>query len=100
MGGVNVERPEAEPLAAEPRTNDVDADERRRTIAWSRKAVGEVSGCLRAGCRSGGATGEGGSVPAEGEHGQSDECFRGAESEGDAGQESDLGVGGFDQSLG
>ena len=39
-------------------------------------------------------------VSAEGEHGQGDECFGGAESERNPGQESDFGVGGFDQSLG
>jgi len=47
-----------------------------------------------------GAAWQGGSVSAEGEHGQSDECFGGAESERNPGQESDFGVGGFDQSLG
>src|SRR5215203_4229776 len=35
-------------------------------------------------------------VAAEGEHGQSDQCFRGAESKRNPGQEPDLGVGGFD----
>jgi len=39
-------------------------------------------------------------VAAEGEHGQGDECFWGAESERDAGHQSDRGVGGFDESLG
>src|ERR1700745_3958849 len=43
---------------------------------------------------------QGGSVAAEGEHGKSDQCLRGAESERNSGQESDLGVGGFDQPLG
>ena len=38
-------------------------------------------------------------VAAEGEHGQGDERFRGAESERDPGQQPDLGVGRFDQSL-
>src|SRR6476620_10436637 len=47
-----------------------------------------------------GSAWQGGSVSAEGEHGQSDECFGGAESERNPGQESDFGVGGFDQSLG
>jgi hypothetical protein len=47
-----------------------------------------------------GSAGQSGSVAAEGAHGQRDECFGGAESERDPGQESDLGVGGFDQSLG
>jgi len=28
-----LERPQVEPLAAEPRTNELDADERRRMIA-------------------------------------------------------------------
>jgi hypothetical protein len=28
-----VERPQAQPLAAQPRTNDVDGDEPRRTLA-------------------------------------------------------------------
>src|SRR6202171_5805140 len=40
-----------------------------------------------------------GSVAAEGEHGQGDQCLRGAESERNPVQEPDLGVGGFDQSL-
>jgi hypothetical protein len=31
--GVKLERPQAEPRAAEPRTNELDADERRRMIA-------------------------------------------------------------------
>jgi hypothetical protein len=47
-----------------------------------------------------GSARQGGAVAAEGEHGQGDECLRGAESERNPGQESDLGVGGFDQSLG
>ena len=47
-----------------------------------------------------GSAWQGGAVAAEGEHGQGDECFGGAESERDPGQQPDLGVGGFDQSLG
>ena len=47
-----------------------------------------------------GSAWQGGSVSAEGEHGQCDECFRGAESERNPGQQADFGVGGFDQSLG
>ena len=47
-----------------------------------------------------GSARQGGAVAAEGEHGQGDQCLGGAESERDASQESDLGVGGFDQSLG
>ena len=39
-------------------------------------------------------------VAAEGEHGQGDERFGGVEPERDAGQQPDLGVGGFDQSVG
>jgi len=47
-----------------------------------------------------GSVWEGGSVAAEGEHGEGDECLGGSEPEGDAGEESDLGVGRLDQSLG
>jgi hypothetical protein len=47
-----------------------------------------------------GSAGQYGSVAAEGEHGWGDERVGGVESERDAGQEPDLGVGGFDQSLG
>jgi hypothetical protein len=32
VGGVQLERPQAEPLAAQPRTNELDADERRQMI--------------------------------------------------------------------
>ena len=39
-------------------------------------------------------------MPAEGEHGQGDECFGVVEAERDAGQDPDFGVGGFDQPLG
>jgi hypothetical protein len=46
-----------------------------------------------------GSAWQAGAVAAEGEHGQGYECLRGAEAERDAGQESDFGVGGFDQSL-
>jgi hypothetical protein len=38
-------------------------------------------------------------VAAEGEDGEGNGCLRGAESERNPGQESDLGVGGFDHSL-
>jgi hypothetical protein len=41
-----------------------------------------------------------GAVAAEGEHSQGDQRLRGAEAERDPGEESVLGVGGFDQSLG
>jgi hypothetical protein len=47
-----------------------------------------------------GSARQGGAVAAEGEHGQDDECLWGAESERYAGEQPDLGVGGFDQSLG
>jgi hypothetical protein len=40
VGGVKLERPQAEPLAAEPRTNELDADERRRMIAGEEAVVG------------------------------------------------------------
>jgi len=35
-----LEHPEAEPLAAEPRTNELDADERRRIMGCEEAAVG------------------------------------------------------------
>jgi hypothetical protein len=44
-GGVNLERPEAEPLAAEPRTNEVDAEVRRRMLG----GLEEQRGCHAAG---------------------------------------------------
>jgi hypothetical protein len=47
-----------------------------------------------------GSARQAGAVAAEGEHGEGNECLRGAESERNPGQESDLGVGGFDQFLG
>ena len=39
-------------------------------------------------------------VAAEGEHCEGDEGFGAVESEGDSREQADLGVGGFDQSLG
>ena len=47
-----------------------------------------------------GSARQGGAVAAEGEHGQGDQRIGGAESERNPGQQSDLGVGGFDQPLG
>jgi hypothetical protein len=40
VGGVQLERPQAESLAAEPRTNELDTDERRRIIGGE-----EALGC-------------------------------------------------------
>jgi len=39
-----LERPEAEPLAAEPRTNELDADERRRIVGGEEAGVGGGTG--------------------------------------------------------
>jgi len=46
VGGVHVERPEAEPLAAQPRTNDVDTDERRRIIGGRGSSAGCSAGVI------------------------------------------------------
>ena len=46
------------------------------------------------------AAGECWAVSCEGEHGQGDEGVGGGEAEGDAGEESDLGVDRFDESVG
>ena len=46
------------------------------------------------------AAGELGGVAAEGEHGEGDEGFGAVKPEGDAGEESDLGVGRFDEPVG
>ena len=74
----------------------MDADER---VAQNRRRSGRDTprGAL-VGVSA--VAGQCGSVAAEGEHGQGDQCLGGTEAERDAGQESDLGVGGFDQSLG
>ena len=64
------------------RRNDVDTDERvaqnrrRSQKGYPQRCPGGLSA----------AAGQCGAVAAEGEHGQGDECFWGAESERDAGQ--------------